>query len=117
MGKVLVEKSTVTCGAPPLHQGIIEMTGAARLVVGGSKVLTAASVRVAAVATGFPGCTNPGDSSAPCTKIDPKIGGASTRLKVDGEFVVLDTLEAKTDKESPVQVASTSIHNDLLEAD
>jgi hypothetical protein len=117
MAKVLLESSKVTCGATPPHQGSIGMTGAARLVVGGNKVLTTASVRGPATKTPFPGCTNPGDSTAPCTKIDSMSGGTSTRLKVDGEFVVLDSLEAKTDQKSAVKVDSNAINNNLLEAE
>jgi hypothetical protein len=118
MGKVLVEASKVTCGTAPPHKGSIGMTGAARLVVGGSKVLTTASVFGPATKTPFPGCTNPGDSSAPCTKIATMSGGAATRLKVDGEFVVLDSLKGTTDKAGGiVTVDSTSIKNDRLEAE
>jgi hypothetical protein len=117
MGKVLVEASKVTCGAAPPHQGSIGMTGAARLVVDGSKVLTTASVRGPATKTPFPGCTNPGDSSAPCTKIKTMSGGASTRLNVDGEFVVLDSLDATTDKASTVKVHLTALNNDRLETE
>jgi hypothetical protein len=115
MGKVLVEVSKVTCG----HQGDIKMTGAATLVVAGSKVLTTVSVTTASPspATSFPGCTNPANAGGPCTKITSMTSGAATRLKVDGEFVVLDSLQALTDKAGAVAVDSTSINNDLLEAD
>jgi hypothetical protein len=111
MGKVLVEASKVTCG----HQGIIKMTGAARLVVGGCKVLTMASIRGAAATPSFPGCTNTNNQ---CTKInfDTKTSGDSTRLRVDGEFVALDSLTVLTDKAGTVTVDSASINNNLLEA-
>ena len=59
MGKVLVEASKVTCG----HQGSIGMTGAARLVVDGSKVLTTASVALnSPTKTSITGCGNPANA-------------------------------------------------------
>src|SRR5262245_47894796 len=94
MGKVLVEASKVSCS----HQGSIKMTGAARLTVGDSKVLTTASVLGPAKETPFPDCSNPDDVGGPCTKILSITDGAATRLAVDGKFVVLDSLKAATDK-------------------
>jgi hypothetical protein len=93
------------------------MTGAARLAVGGSKVLTMASLRAASATPSFPGCTNPNNLGGPCTKIDfdTKVSGDSTRLRVDGEFVVLDSLKVLTDKAGTVTV--DSVKNNLLEAD
>jgi hypothetical protein len=123
MGKVLVEASKVTCGAASPHLGSIKMTGAARLVVDGSRVLTTTSVLPPATTPPppppepFPGCTNPASAGGPCTKIATMTSGAATCLKVDGEFVVLDSLQAQTDKASAVEVDSTSLGNDLLEAD
>jgi hypothetical protein len=118
MGKVLVEGSKVTCGAAPPHQGVLSMSGASRLVVDDRKVLTTESVTKAKLSTTVP-CTNPGNSTAPCTGIDAATfsGGTSTRLRVDGVFVVLDSLKANTDKASPVHVDQTAINNTLLEAD
>ena len=55
----------------------------------------------------------------PCTGINVATftAGTSTRLRVDGVFVVLDSLIAKTDKASAVHVDQTSINNNLLEAE
>lgn len=115
MGKVLVEASKVTCG----HQGSIGMTGAARLVVDGSKVLTTASVVLnSPTKTPITECTNPANAGGQCTQIVSMTGGAATRLKVDGEFVVLDSLKGTTDRAGGiVTVDSTSIKDDRLEAE
>jgi len=117
MGKVLVEASKVKCGAAAPHLGSIAMSGAARLVVDGSKVLTKVSVLGPARETPFPGCNNPNNTGGPCAKIASMSDGAATRLKVDGEFVVLDSLKASTNNASDVMVDSTLINNNLLEAD
>ena len=117
MAKVLLESSKVTCGAASPHLGSIGMTGAASLRVDGSRVLTTASVLGPATTTPFPGCSNPGNAGGPCSTIASMTSGAATCLKVDGEFVALDSLKATTDRASAVTVDSTSINNDLLEAD
>jgi hypothetical protein len=98
-------------GAP--HQGSIKMTGAASLAVNGSRVLTTAGVSGTAVKD----CANPGNAGGACTKVTSMTGGASTCLRVDGDFVVLDSLQATTDKQSAVTVEPHSISNDLLRAD
>jgi hypothetical protein len=128
MGKVLVEASKVTCGAVSPHRGSIGMTGAARLVVDGSRALTTRSVvppPAPPPLPPYPGCTNEASAGGPCTNVafindDPSTGrkkGVSTRLKVDGEFVVLDSLQATTDRGSAVEVDRRSVNNDVLEAE
>ena len=117
MPRVLVEDSKVTCGAKSPHQGAVKMTGAERLVVEGSRVLTTASVLAPAKTIPFPGCTNPASATGPCTKIATMTQGTSTRLQVDGVFVVLDSLQATTDKAGVVKVDPLSVNNDLLTAD
>jgi hypothetical protein len=115
MGKVLVEASKVTCGPVSPHLGTVKMTGAARLVVNDSKALTTASVIPLTPppppTTQVAGCTN----NNPCAKVEKMTEGTSTRLKVDGEFVVLDSLQAKTDRASAVKVVS--VNNNRLEAE
>jgi hypothetical protein len=116
MGKVLVESSKVTCGAAPPHQGELSMQGVARLVVAGRPVLTVDSVKDAALSVAAP-CQNPGNAGGPCTRVGSPSEGASTRLRVDGVSVVLDSLQAQTDKQSPVHVDPLATDNDLLRAD
>jgi hypothetical protein len=121
MGKVLVEGSKVTCGAAPPpspHQGVIKLKGAPRLVVDGSPVLTTASIPTPDTPDAFAGCSNPPNALGPCTKVVKPITGASTRLAVDGAFVLLYSLQAKTHPaQSPIHVDSKFINNDRLEAD
>ena len=119
MGKVLVEDSRVTCGvAETPHQGTVKMTGAPRLVVDGSRVLTTASIPTPATTTPFPGCTNQPSAGGPCTAVVAITEGASTRLRVDGDFLLLDSLQATTDPgKSQIHVDATSINNDRLQAD
>ena len=116
MSKVLVEGSRVTCGAAAPHQGALSMTGASRLVVDDSKVLTTESVTNAKLSTTAP-CTNPGNVGGPCTKVLTISEGSSTLLKVDGVAVMTELLKAKTDKQSPVLVDPLAINNDLLRVD
>jgi hypothetical protein len=126
MGKVLVEANKVTCGpVPPAgeepppgeepspHLGTVKMTGAESLVVNNSKVLTTASVNAATIPSG---CVNPIEAGGPCTTVSMS-SGASTCLKVDGEFVVLASLQASTDRASAVTVDSKSVNNNLLQAE
>ena len=113
MGKVLVEASKVTCGAAAPHQGTLTMTGLGRLVINGSKAVTTDGVLAATPN----GCTNPGNAGGPCSKVAAMTAGASTRLTVDGAFVVLDSLQATTDRASAVKVDTQSINNDLLTAE
>jgi hypothetical protein len=121
LAKVLVEGSKVTCGAVPPdlsspHQGLLSMKGATRLVVANRKVLTTESVKGATVSDA---CKNPGNLGGPCTAINLATfsAGTSTRLRVDGVFVVLDSFKANTDRASQVHVVQTSINNSLLAAD
>jgi len=102
MPYVLTEGSKVTCGAAAPHQGIINMTGDAKLVVGDSPVLTTQSVQGG---SGFSECANPSNAGGPCTSlVMPPTAGVSTRLKVGDTFVVLETLAVTTDKGSTVKV-------------
>ena len=118
MGKVLVENSRVVCGAAPPHQGTVKMPGASRLVVDGSHVLTTASVPTPPTTTPFDGCANPAEQLGPCTAVTAITKGKSTRLRVDGGFVLLDSLKATTDPgKSEIHVDPTSINNGRLEAD
>ena len=112
MGKVLVEARKVTCGPVSPHLGTVKMTGAARLVVNDSKALTTASViPPTPPTTQVAGCTN----NNPCAKVEKITEGTSTRLKVDGEFVVLASMQASTDRASAVKVVS--VNNNRLEAE
>ena len=116
MAKVLVEGSKVTCGTVAPHQGTLSMKGVSRLVLNDRKVLTTESVAQATLSPDAP-CTNPGNAGGPCTELLPISNGASTLLKVDGVAVVLQTLAAQTDKQSPIRVDPLAINNDLLRVD
>ena len=108
MANVLVEGIVATCGEASPHLGVVSMTGAARLVVGNRSVLTTAEH---GSCHGFGHLyKNPGNLGGPSTEVrSPHPGastpavGTSTRLMVDGVFVVLDSLVAVTDRASPVK--------------
>lgn len=111
--KVLTEASDVKCGSVAPHQGTVSMTGAARLVVDNNKVLTTVSVLAGTVSAGA--CTNPSNAGGPCTKVLTMTNGTSTRLKVDGAFVVLDSLQGTLTLAGTLTVINPN--NDLLKAD
>lgn len=110
--KVLTEGSDVKCGSVAPHQGTVSMTGATRLVVDNKKVLTTVSVLAGTVSAG---CTNPSNAGGPCTKVATMTNGTSTRLKVDGAFVVLDSLQGTVTQAGTLTVVNSN--NDRLKAD
>ena len=95
------------------------MSGADTLVVSGSRVLTTASIPTPDTTTPFPGCSNPDNAGGRCTKVEAitEGKGVSTRLKVDGAFVLLESLQATTDRKSPVRIDPGFVNNDFLGAE
>ncbi len=100
MPKVLTINSTIQCG----HGGKVVITSSAKLKINGYPVLVKDNV------DGKPmtGCetTFASDSSGPtdipCSSVslvpsEPGVVGEATKLKVGGQFVLLDTLVGKTD--------------------
>jgi hypothetical protein len=113
MPPVLTTASTLTCGAAAPHAGTVSIEGAQTLQVGGAPVLTRATVKEGSIA----GCTNQSSSTTKCSGIAPaEPTGIATRLKVDGEFVALSTLKAKTNGVPPSTVVVVNAANDLLTA-
>lgn len=95
--KVLTEDSTLKCS----HTGDASVTpSTTKLVVNGSKVWVKQDVEGA---TGFSGCTNtpPPAGRVACTAVDPSpaVGGAATKLTVQGKAVMLDTVTGKTNSQ------------------
>jgi hypothetical protein len=106
MGKVLTDHTVLKCAAPdnatvPPHGGTLSTSGTDRLKVDGHKVLTAANVGAATIK----GCQNNPQNQVPCTKVLKVTHGTATKLKVDGKFVVIDTLDATTNGTPPVTIA------------
>jgi hypothetical protein len=115
MDKVLTEDTVLKCAATPdkpaPHGGTLQVKGGARLKVDGQKVLTASSVLAATI----PDCLNdPNAGQVKCTGVSGVTPGKATKLKVDGEFVVIETLGGATNGKPPgTIVASSSVHSRL----
>jgi hypothetical protein len=98
MGKVLSDDTVLKCAATPdaptaKHGGTLSASGTARLKVDGHKVLTGANVLVGLISS----CLNdPNAGQVQCTKVKDATPGTAAKLKVDGEFVVIDTLGGTT---------------------
>jgi hypothetical protein len=94
---VLTTASSVTC----LNLGKAVTSSDAKLRVGKTKdpVLVESSIKD----KGFnPACTAPtSTSSKPCTKVTAVTGGWSTKLRVAGDPVMLETLTGHTDGTPP----------------
>jgi hypothetical protein len=113
MPPVLTTASTLTCGPGAPHAGTVSVTGARSLRVGGAGVLTKVAVKEGSIT----GCTNQSSSTTKCSGIAPaEPTGIATRLKVDGAFVALSTLKAKTNGVPPSTVVVVNAANDLLTA-
>ena len=97
MGKVLTEDTVLKCAATPTepapHGGTLSKSGTGRVTVDGQKVLNAANVRAATIEK----CANdPNAGQVKCTGVSGATPGTATRLRVDGAFVVIDTLGGAT---------------------
>ena len=115
MPPVLTTASKLTCGAAAPHAGTVSVKGAPLLRVGTAHVLTKAAVKEGSIT----GCTNQSSSTTKCSGIAPPPAeptGFATRLRVDGEFVALSSLTAKTDGVPASTVVVADAANDLLKA-
>ena len=95
MASVLTEASTVLCGppVPPLpapptqHGGTVAAVTAAKLAVGGKRVLVSTSLGAIA------GCANSAPGTVPCTAVLPAPPlPMATKLRAAGVPVLLDTI-------------------------
>lgn len=101
MASVLTTNSTVTCG----HSGNVAVTSTQKLKVNNNSVLVRTSIEGKSIpATPLPGScqTQPasdpsGPTAKPCTKVSSVDHGEATKLKVNGQAVMLDTLSGTTD--------------------
>lgn len=85
MPSVITEQSTIQCLAGGTVQAIASQT---KLKVGGAKVLVQGDLDGATIA----GCgISPSPTTSPCTATITATAGTSTRLKVGGKAVLLDT--------------------------
>ncbi len=114
MGKVLTEDTVLKCAATPdkpaPHGGTLSKSGVSRLTVDGQKVLTAANVLAATI----PDCANnPNASQVKCTGVSGVTPGKATKLKVDGEFVVIETLGGTTNGTPPGTIVASGAHSRL----
>lgn len=103
MAYVLTVSSTVKCA----HGGSVGLSSGAKLSVGGKKVVLADDVP----GTSISACPTPDDTNAPSTKCRTvaAASGASTKLKVGGKPVALDSLSGTTDGTPPATGASISV--------
>jgi hypothetical protein len=121
MGKVFTEDTVLKCAAPdnatvtvPLHGGTLSTSGTARLKVDGHKVL--AAVKVGATIKGCQTPSNP-PTQVPCTTVSMVTHGTATKLRVDGEFVGIDTLDATTNGTPSGTIAVDSNLHSRLETE
>lgn len=113
MAKVLTTASTLTCGAAAPHAGKLAATGSDLMRANGAAVLRKPAVQDASIN----GCTNQSSSTTKCTAIATVSAGVATRLKVDGEFVALSSLEAVTNGVPPSSVVVADAADELLRAE
>lgn len=100
MGNVLTTDSRVTCG----HSGNVEVTSTQKLKVSNNSVLVKTSIEGKSIPViPSPGCcqTQPvsdasGTTANPCTTVSSVTRGEATKLKVNGQAVMLDTLAGET---------------------
>jgi len=95
MPNVLTIRSVVSCG----HGGTVAVQGTAKLAVAGAPVLLAAGVKEQAIDhCGTKPASDPsGPTAIPCHKVLDVNGGGATKLTVDRQPVLLDTLQGATD--------------------
>jgi hypothetical protein len=95
MAGVLITSSTVTCG----HSGNVVVTSTQKLKVGNNPVLVKVSIADKSIAgcTTAPASDASGPTAKPCKKVSLVSNGEATKLKVNGQAVMLDTLSGETD--------------------
>jgi hypothetical protein len=86
MAGVLITSSTVTCG----HSGNVVVTSTQKLKV------SIADKSIAGCTTA-PASDASGPTAKPCIKVSSVNNGEATKLKVNRQAVMLDTLSGKTD--------------------
>jgi len=115
MGKVLTENTTLHCAAtpdkPPLHGGTLKVSPSARLRVDGAPVLTGDDVQQATIVD----CGNKAPGQAPCTTVI-SVSGLATKLRVDGQFVVTDSISGTTGGTPPGTIVAGAVILDRLHA-
>ena len=115
MGKVLTENTTLHCAAtpdkPPLHGGTLKVSPSARLLVGGARVLTGDDVQHATITD----CGNTAPGQVPCAKVT-SVSGLATKLRVDGQFVVTDSISGTTGGTPPGTIVADAVIPDRLRA-
>jgi hypothetical protein len=98
MPNVLTTQSTVSCGLlgvalPNTHQGTVRVQSMAKLKVAGASVLLKASIENMTITD----CKTPvPPHNSPCQLVSAVSDGESTKLKVDGNPVILETLKGST---------------------
>ncbi len=120
MGKVLTEDTVLKCVATPEqpapHGGTLSKSGVGRLKVDGHKVLTTANILVATAT--ISACQNKEDAGqVKCTAVSEVTSGKATKLKVDGEFVVIDPPGGTTNGTPPGTIAAGAGVHDRLKAE
>ena len=108
MAKVVTTSSKFEC----VHHAPVPASGADLLRVDGNGVTTKQAAEAAEIAT----CPNTGSGNSPCKKVSVT-AGASTRLRVDGEAVLLAIMTATTNSAPPGTASVTDANQALLEAD
>jgi hypothetical protein len=95
MAGVLVTNSTVTCG----HSGNVTVTSTQKLKVSNSPVLIKTSIENQSIPDCLtaPASDASGPTAKPCKTVSSVGSGEATKLKVNGQAVMLDTLSGATD--------------------
>jgi hypothetical protein len=93
MAAALSLDSSVTCN----HQGIVSTQGSSRLTVNTKGVLLKSGIQGQSVSTACTTQTDPNTGNKQCTTVSTVTSGESSRLTVDGNGVVLDSLAGATD--------------------
>ena len=96
MPHAITEQSTVEC----IHKGTVKkVAGQSKLKVSGALVLVDGDLSGAGITL----CQNvpPPAGRVACSTATPTPGGVSSRLKVNGKGVLLDTLKGLTNSSAP----------------
>ena len=112
MSVVLTEDVTLKCAAGPTgaHGGTLGVSGNSRLRVDGKLVLTKSAITAGTIT--LCGNTNANAGEIVCTKASGP--SAASKLKIDGNPVVLDNISATTNGTPPGKLAVTgTVHNRL----
>jgi hypothetical protein len=111
MARVMTTNGSAGCG----HGGSAQLSSSAKLKVSGAAVLLAGDVTSWTIK---PGCsqTNSQGGEKICTSITSQTAGKSSKLKVDGQAVVLDSFAGLTDGSPKQDTASASAGQSKLSA-